>query len=63
MKFKAVKKSIPVTVESLDKDKKIHTPEGILYANANDDYIIHGIKGEVYPIKKTVFKETYNIYK
>lgn len=36
----------------------INTPEGIMTALKND-YIIKGIKGEFYPCKPDIFKETY----
>ena len=39
---------------------KIHTLEGIMTANPGD-YIIKGIKGEIYPCKPDIFEETYFI--
>ena len=39
---------------------KIRTPEGDHIANIGD-YIIKGIKGEFYPCKPDIFKETYTI--
>lgn len=38
----------------------IHTLEGDMKAEVND-YIIKGVKGEFYPCKPDIFKETYNI--
>lgn len=37
---------------------RIETLEGIMSANLND-YIIKGVKGEFYPCKPDIFKETY----
>ena len=39
-------------------DLKIKTPEGYLSVRAND-WIIKGIKGELYPVSDEVFKLTY----
>jgi hypothetical protein len=36
----------------------IHTLEGWMRGNAGD-YIIQGVKGEVYPCKSEIFEETY----
>lgn len=37
----------------------IHTLEGIMRANIGD-WIIKGVKGEVYPCKPDIFAATYN---
>lgn len=39
---------------------KIVTLEGIMEAKPND-YIIQGIKGEIYPCKPDIFEATYEI--
>jgi len=36
----------------------IHTPEGVMEAKVGD-FVIRGIKGEIYPCKPDIFKETY----
>ena len=36
----------------------IHTPEGVMEAKVGD-FVIRGIKGEIYPCKPEIFKETY----
>lgn len=36
----------------------IHTPEGVMYAHPGD-WIVLGLKGEVYPVKHEIFMETY----
>lgn len=38
----------------------IKTVDGEMYAQ-HGDYIIKGIKGEIYPCNKEIFAETYNI--
>lgn len=39
-------------------DVHIKTPEGMLMAN-RDDWIIRGVKGEIYPCKPDIFEATY----
>jgi hypothetical protein len=39
----------------------IKTREGVLLAYSGEDYVIRGIEGELYPIKKTIFEKTYEI--
>lgn len=36
----------------------IRTLEGVMEAG-HDDYLIKGVKGEIYPCKKEIFKKTY----
>ena len=48
-------KKVMVSVE------KIETREGALYAFCGRDYVIKGIQGELYPIDKKIFAETYDI--
>lgn len=36
----------------------IKTLEGVMHANKGD-YIIKGVKGEIYPCKPDIFEETY----
>lgn len=43
-----------------NKTIKIKTLEGIMTANV-EDYIIRGVKGEYYPCKPDIFKQTYDI--
>ncbi|MHC5253209.1 hypothetical protein ACYRFS_02320 [Listeria kieliensis] len=38
----------------------IHTLEGVMKAE-NGDYIIKGVKGEIYPCKPDIFKQTYEV--
>lgn len=39
---------------------EIKTLEGTMVAKAGD-YIIRGVKGEIYPCKADIFKETYEV--
>lgn len=51
----------PVTVMfrgPVQKEEIIHTLEGDHLARIGD-YIIKGVKGEQYPIKPEIFRETY----
>jgi len=43
------------------KGETIRTKEGVLKAIFGRDFIIKGVKGEIYPIDKEIFKETYEI--
>lgn len=47
-----------VKYDNVSKTLKINTLEGIMICSLND-YIIKGIKGEFYPCKPNIFKETY----
>ena len=57
--FKKYRK-IPVTIEAYqtDKEMEIETLEGTMKANKGD-WIIKGVKGELYPCKPDVFEMTY----
>lgn len=39
---------------------EISTLEGYMFAR-NGDYIIKGVHGELYPIQKEIFEETYEV--
>lgn len=41
-------------------DITIHTLEGDMKVSIND-YIIKGVKGEIYPCKPDIFEETYEL--
>lgn len=51
---------IPVVVEAYQTDEEvfIETLEGTMKANKGD-WIIKGVKGELYPCKNDVFEMTY----
>lgn len=47
---------------SENKGVEIHTLEGVMTANPGD-WIIRGIKGELYPCKDDIFRATYELVK
>lgn len=51
---------IPVVIEAYqtDEEVEIETLEGVMKANKGD-WIIKGVKGELYPCKPDVFNITY----
>lgn len=60
-KFKEyIKKPITIEAYQTDEEIQIETLEGTMTVNKGD-YIIKGIKGEIYPCKPDIFKETYDI--
>ncbi len=49
-----------VKYNPLTGDLAIVTLEGVMIANL-DDYVIKGIKGELYPCKPDIFEATYEV--
>lgn len=45
-------------VDALKNDICVTTPEGLMHIS-DGDYIIRGVKGEIYPCKPDIFVETY----
>ena len=43
---------------NLKKSSDIETLEGVMEANIGD-WVIKGVKGEIYPCRKDIFEETY----
>lgn len=41
--------------------ERINILEGIEYAVVGEDFVICGINGELYPIKKEIFAKTYEV--
>ncbi|CUR41088.1 Phage protein [Limosilactobacillus reuteri] len=58
--YKVVKKSIPVEAYQTKKPLDIKTLEGTMHADAGD-WIITGVEGEQWPVKKEIFEKTYRI--
>jgi hypothetical protein len=50
----------PVQAPTIEVEK-IETLEGTHYAIPGKDFVIRGIKGELYPIKKDIFYESYMV--
>lgn len=57
---KAIKKPIPVKAFQAKKAIDIKTLEGIMHANSGD-WIITGVDGEQWPVKREIFEKTYKI--
>jgi len=58
--YKVRKKPVVVLAMQLDKDTAIDTLEGRMQAKAGD-WLIKGVKGELYPVRRDIFEETYEI--
>jgi len=59
---KAKKKPVIVEFREVRGEvEKIWTREGMVYAFPETDFIIRGVDGEIYPIKKEIFYKTYEI--
>lgn len=56
----AVKKPIPVKAYQVYTKTKVKTLEGPLYAQSGD-WIITGVDGEQWPVKKEIFEKTYKV--
>ena len=59
---KAVKKPIPVRCIQMQEAFEVETMEGVL-AGQKGDYLMVGVRGEMYPCAKDIFEETYDIVK
>ena len=58
--IQAIKKPIPVKCIQINEPFKVETMEGILEGKPGD-YLMIGVKGEMYPCDKKIFEETYQI--
>ena len=58
----AIKKPVPLRCVQINEPFKVETMEGVLEAKSGD-YLMIGIKGEMYPCEKKIFEETYEIVK
>lgn len=52
------KKPVIIDAYQTDKEMDIVTLEGVMHADVGD-WIITGVKGEMYPCKPDVFEKTY----
>lgn len=57
-KITVIKKPIPVEAYQVEKDTIINTLEGDLIAKKGD-WVITGVDGEQWPVKKDIFEKTY----
>ena len=53
------KKPVKVQFKEITETAEIETREGKLYGYAGKDVLLKGIRGEVYPCKIDIFKDTY----
>jgi hypothetical protein len=58
--LKAVKRPIPIRCIQMHEPFVVETKEGVLKGNAGD-YLMVGVKGEMYPCSKEIFEETYEL--
>lgn len=58
---KARKKPIVIEYKRIDKPMNIETLEGTMRAKKGD-YLIRGIKGELYPCDSEIFRRSYEIF-
>ena len=57
---KAIKKPIPIRCIQMAEAFEVVTLEGTLTGKAGD-YLMVGVRGEMYPCSKEIFEETYDI--
>lgn len=57
---KAVKKPIAVRCIQIDTPFEVHTMEGIMKGKKGD-WLMIGVKGEIYPCDAEIFKESYDL--
>jgi len=55
----AIKKPIPVRCIQIQEPFRVETMEGTLEGKAGD-YLMIGVRGEMYPCAKEIFEETYD---
>ena len=53
------KKPLHVRAIQFGEDSEVHTDTGVAIGKKGD-YLIEGIKGELYPCKRNIFKQTYD---
>lgn len=59
---KARKKPVEIRFREVIGDfELVRTMEGDFIAHKNKSFIIEGVKGELYPIDKEIFKQTYEV--
>jgi hypothetical protein len=56
----AVKKPIPIRCVQIHEAFTVETKEGKMQGKPGD-YLLIGIKGEMYPCDKKIFEETYDV--
>lgn len=62
IEFREVEPNTEVDVKGVYVEaERIETREGMLFGFPIQDYIIKGVEGEIYPIKKEIFYKTYEV--
>lgn len=57
---KAVKKPIPVRCVQIKEPFQVETLEGTMTGKPGD-WLVVGVRGEMYPIDREIFEETYKL--
>ena len=57
--FNCKKKPVVIKAIQMDTAFKVATKEGLSLAGKEGDYLLEGVRGEVYPCDKDIFEETY----
>jgi len=52
------KKPVKIKAVQMNKEFEVETLEGVLKGKVGD-YLLQGVKGELYPCDKEIFEETY----
>ncbi|GAG88575.1 unnamed protein product [marine sediment metagenome] len=52
------KKPVKIKAVQMEEEFEVKTLEGVLRGKAGD-YLLQGVKGELYPCDKGIFEETY----
>lgn len=58
MKRYRKKSTVIIKAVQMEEDFEVSTMEGIMYGKVGD-YLITGVKGELYPCSEKIFEETY----
>ena len=56
----AVKKPLVIKCKQIDEPFEVETMEGIMKGKKGD-WLMMGVKGELYPCDQNIFNETYDI--
>ena len=57
------KKPVKIQYKEITETIEIETREGKIYGYAGKDVLLKGIRGEIYPCKIDIFKDTYTTIK
>jgi len=57
---RAIKKPIPIRCIQISEPFRVETNEGVLNGKPGD-YLMVGVRGEMYPCSREIFEETYEL--